>query len=55
MTKKARERCWSLSKKVKEEDWQYDLEWYKNLREDEIQKLVEHIKRYYRMEKSSIS
>ena len=41
LRKKARERYQSLSKEKKEGKWQYGHERYKNLPEDEKQKLVE--------------
>ena len=41
LQKKARERCQSLYKKEKEKKRQYSHERYKNLPEDEKQKLFE--------------
>ena len=43
--KKACEGYQSFSKEEKEKKWQYGHEWYKNLSEDEKQKLVEYRKK----------
>ena len=52
---KARERYQSLSKGEKEKkNQQYGCEQYKNLPEDEKQKLVEYRKEYYKMIKNAI-
>ena len=52
--RKAHKRYRSLSKKDKEKKWQYACELYKNLPQDEKQKLVEHRKKYYKMRKNTL-
>ena len=51
--KKARKRVQNLSKE-KEKKQQYGRECYKNLSEDEKQKLVEYRKKSYRMRKNAL-
>ena len=51
LQKKACQRYQNLSKEKIEKKRQYVHECYKNLSEDEKQKLVEHRKTYYRMRK----
>ena len=44
-----------LKKKTKtKKKGQYSCEWYKNLPEDENQKLVEYRKKYYKMRKNAL-
>ena len=41
-------------KKEKKKKWQYGSEQYKNLPEDEGQKLAEYRKKYYKMRKNAL-
>ena len=52
--KKARERYQNLSKEVKEKKWQYGCEQYKDLPEDEKQKLVEYRQNIIEWEKNPL-
>ena len=52
LQKRALERYQNLLKE--EEKWQYGHERYKNLPEDEKEKLVEYRKKYYTMRKNII-
>ena len=54
LRKSARERDQKLSKEGKGKKWQYGRGHYKNVSEEEKQKLVEYRKKYYRMRKNAV-
>ena len=55
--KEYKRSSWKIPKSFyrwKRKKWQYGCECYKNLSEDEKQKLIDYRKKYYRMRKNAL-